>query len=878
MMQPLTLALSVIIGTVLSLPLSAAAPVDTSTVRPAAEKRVYTAARLSVAAPTIDGVLNDTCWKTGQWAGDFTQWIPNEGARPSQPTQLMVLYDDKHLYVAIRAFDSEPGKISGKMGRRDEFAGDAAGISFDSYHDHRTGFEFDITAGGQKTDLVLTNPASGDVSWNAVWNAKTGREDSAWTAEFEIPLSQLRYSSDEEQVWGMHCWRWIDRLQEESDWEPQSSQGPGMLYLFGELRGIRNLPSSRRIEIMPYLLGSLKTFEAEAGNPFTEKGRRWRGNAGIDAKIGLSSNFTADFSINPDFGQVEADPSVMNLSAFETFYDEKRPFFLEGKSIFKFDVDDASLFYSRRIGSSPGYTPEPAPNEYMDAPGNPAILEAMKLSGKTADGMSVGVLQSLTANEQRELQSPVGTRTVSVAPLTNYVVARLQQDYNEGNSVVGGIATAVNRFIREPQLEFMNRNAYTGGLDLLHQWNDKEYFVEAKLTGSAVDGSRTAIVNLQTSSARYFQRPDAYQELFDSSRTQLFGHGGQIRIGKGSKGLWRYSTELAWRSPGLDLNDLGFMQTADVIKHRVNLSYFVTQPVSVFRTYNFSINQFNNWDFGFLHSSSGGGASLYLEFLNRWAASTSVSYTSETLDSRILRGGASMLLPASWTSSLYVRTDGSEKIYFDLNANAAVADHQSARSVFLQPSATVMPSNNLKFSLSVSYSDNTDNLQYIDTKTVNGRNLSVLGSLHQQTFGATFRVDYIITPELSLQYYGSPFASVGKYSDFKIVTRPRAGEYSDRFALLQTEGDGTQIDARTAGDAPDAFTFGNPDFSFSQFHSNLVFRWEYRPGSQLYFVWSDEMTSYLNPRLSTIHDALGRLSDVYPNGIFLLKFNYWFSM
>jgi len=298
----------------------------------------------------------------------------------------------------------------------------------------------------------------------------------------------------------------------------------------------------------------------------------------------------------------------------------------------------------------------------------------------------------------------------------------------------------------------------------------------------------------------------------------------------------------------------------------------------VFRTYNVSVNQFNNWDFGFRHSSSGGGASLYLEFLNRWAVSTSVSYTSETLDARILRGGPSMLLPASWASSLYMRTDGSEKISFEVNATTAVSDHQSARSVFIQPGITVMPLNNLKFSMSVSYADNSDKLQYVDTKAVNGRNLSILGSLHQQTFGATFRVDYIITPELSLQYYGSPFASVGSYSDFKIVTQPRAAEYTDRCTLMDTEPTGAEIGARTSPDAPAVFAFGNPDFSFSQFHSNLVFRWEYRPGSQLYFVWSDEMTSYLNPRRSAINEALGRLSDVYPNGIFLLKFNYWFSM
>src|SRR6185437_4883926 len=361
--------------------------------------RVYRTCRLSSAKPVIDGKLDDACWKTGVWAGDFTQWIPNEGAKPSQPTQMKILYDDKNIYVAIRAFDSIPQKIARKAGRRDEFTGDMVGITFDSYHDHRTGFEFDVSAAGQKTDLVLTNPSNTDLDWNAVWYAKTGREDSAWTAEFEIPLSQLRYSKDSVQVWGLHVWRWIDRFQQESDWEPQSSTGPGIMYLFGELQGNNGLPKAPRIEIMPYILGSVNTFKKNSENPFADKGRSWYGNAGLDAKIGLASNFTVDLTINPDFGQVEADPSVMNLSAFETFYEEKRPFFLEGKNIFSFDFDNSSLFYSRRIGHTPDFSPTLGNNEFMSYPNKTTILNAVKVSGKTAGGLSIGILQSLTASE-----------------------------------------------------------------------------------------------------------------------------------------------------------------------------------------------------------------------------------------------------------------------------------------------------------------------------------------------------------------------------------------------------------------------------------------------------------------------------------------------
>ncbi|MBK9389698.1 MAG: carbohydrate binding family 9 domain-containing protein [Bacteroidetes bacterium] len=284
---------------------------------------VYTTSRLSTVRPVIDGKLDDECWKTGRWAGDFHQYIPNEGAAPTWPTFFNIQYDDKYIYAAIRAFDGEPGKMQRYSGLRDEFSGDMVGVNFDSYHSFKTGFEFTISSWGQKVDLILFNPENWDMNWNAVWNGKTGMEDSAWVAEIEIPLSQLRYSKEDEQVWGLHVWRWINRLQEESDWEYQTKTGPGVIYNFGEMRGIKGLKKSQRLEIMPYSLGELETIKKVPGNPFAEKGRNWSGNAGLDAKIGISSNFTVDLTLNPDFGQVESDPSVMNLTAFETFYEEK---------------------------------------------------------------------------------------------------------------------------------------------------------------------------------------------------------------------------------------------------------------------------------------------------------------------------------------------------------------------------------------------------------------------------------------------------------------------------------------------------------------------------------------------------------------------------
>ena len=851
---------------------------DTLANQQAKPVKTYTTIRLSTPKPVIDGKLDDACWQTGEWAGDFVQWIPKEGAKPSQPTQMKILYDDKNIYVALRAFDSEPEKISRKAGRRDEIIGEAMGINFDSYHDHRTGFEFTVTAAGQKVDLILTNPWESDFNWNAVWYVKTGLEDSAWVAEYEIPLSQLRYSKDKEQVWGMHVWRWIDRLSEESDWEPQSMTSPGMLYLFGELHGISNLPKSRRIEIMPYTLAKLKTFEKVPQNPFAKNGHSFMGNVGVDAKIGLSSNFTADLTINPDFGQVESDPSVMNLTAFETLYEEKRPFFLEGKNIFKFELGDVNLFYTRRIGHTPVYHPELETNQYIDYPDNTSILSAVKISGKSKNGLAVGVLHSITAGEKAQLATNGQKEDFRVEPLTSYTVGRVQQDFNEGTTVLGGIFTATNRFINEPYLDFQNQNAFTGGVDLLHQWNEKEFYIDAKLIGSSINGSAEAIRNLQLSSARYYQRPDVKYLNYDPNRTQLSGQGGRIKIGKGSKGLWRYSSEINWRSPGLDLNDIGFMQMADMIVQETEISYFVNKPVSIFRTYSIALHQSNNWDYGFNYLNSGLFLTSNLEFLNHWAVSPSVHYLGESLDNRLLRGGSSMRLPSFLEESLSIHSNLAKKFYMSLSANHAAAKNDNYRSSSIEASATVIPYNALKLSVSLNYSENMDNMQYVDTKTLdNNTTKYILAQIAQKTLGATFRVDYNITPELSIQYYGSPFASVGKYSKLKEVTNGRASSFSDRFALLNTQFYDNAYHVALNNGTPE-YSINNPDFTFNQFRSNLVFRWEYRPGSQLFFVWGNERTGWRNESTSKVGEALTQLKKELPTNIFLIKLSYWFSL
>lgn len=839
----------------------------------------YTTSRLVTPRPVIDGKLDDECWKKGTWAGDWHQFIPNEGAKPTYPSYVNIQYDDRNLYVAFRAHDGEPEKIVRMAGVRDQTVGDMIGITFDSYHDYRTGFEFTMTAWGQRIDLVLFNPMNWDFNWNAVWKGRTGLEDSAWVAEIEIPLSQLRYSNKEDQVWGMHTWRWLSRQSEESNWEIQSKTGPGMLYNFGELKGISGLKKSRRLEIMPFVLGEIKTMERQPGNPFTEKGRSPGGNAGLDAKIGVSSNFTIDLTINPDFGQVESDPSVMNLTAFETFYEEKRPFFLEGLTIFDYKFDEQSLFYSRRIGHSPSLSISPSEGQYVKSPDKTTILSAFKFSGTTSKGLSVGLIQSITANQRAYLSDAYGNRnSVPVEPLTSYTIGRIQKGYKSGNTVVGGMITSTNRFIKDPSLEFLAHDGYTGGLDLLHHWKDKEFFVESSFTGSYIKGTTGSIKRLQENSAHYFQKPGANYLNYDTSRKSLSGYGGKFRIGKGSKGLWKYSAGLTWLSPGLELNDLGYMRSADYINQVNEISYLINKPLWVFHSYSIKLEQFNSWNFNGTYLGSGGHLAFDSEFTNNWKFNTNLIYHSEQLDTRLLRGGPDMKLPYNLLSFGRIETDNSKKITGEFRYEYSVSGKNSARNYSLEPGFSIRPFSALKVGVAANYTVNQNDMQYVTTINQPASERYILGEIDQKTLGLTFRIDINFTPEFSIQYYGSPFISNGKYSEFKFVKDTKANSYEDRFDYhyLIGAGAGNLLLDENNDFFPD-YSIRNPDFNFFQFRSNLVAKWEYRPGSLIYLVWSGERTGNSSANVD-IRDSFDLLRKTFPNNIFLIKLNYWFSL
>lgn len=846
--------------------------------------RAYTAV-LTKNPPKIDGILDDNAWQNeGIWHDDFIQQQPYQGQRATYPTEVKILYDNDHLYVALRCYDAEPEKIRRIFNRRDVFAGDCAGIALDTYNDKQTAFEFNLTSAGQKIDLKHKGNYQFDQNWNAIWEGKTALEDSAWTAELRIPFSQVRYSNKEEQIWGMHIWRWLDRKNEESQWKLIPIDAPAMVYLFGELNGIKNIRNSRQVELLPYSLLKMVPATGDNNNPYGTN-KQFFPNIGFDAKIGLSPNITLDATVNPDFGQVEADPSVLNLTAYEVFYEEKRPFFLEGDEIFDFRIDDDRLYYSRRIGQAPAYVPEIEGDHYVRTPDNSTILGATKVTGKTSNGLSVGIMESVTSKEMAKIYSDENKSfDTVVAPFTNYFVARIMQEKNQANTIFGGIFSAANKFNLDNRINRLtNSQAYTGGVDFQQNFKERTYFTEGKFMFSHLEGNTKAIRNLMESPVHYYQRPGAahLEKRYDTTMSSLQGTGGYLAAGK-KGGKWRFSEDIQWRSPGLNLNDMGFIRQADFIAQGTEIEFRETDPGKIFRYYSLAFEQSTAYSFGGEFLEADLEFRFENQFHNLWGTSFWWLTSFPSLETRELRGGPALRLNARNNVNFHFHSNYSKDLAFDGGIHYTWADKEPSDHFIAHIGLNWHPVNRIGISPFVMYQLNNNEFQYIDTNEELDYPLYLMGSLNQHTIELTLRAEVFFTPEISLQFYGSPYFSTGHYDRFHRVEDASVKEISNRFYSFNENEITYETEPNTYSiqetGSTSSFSFDNPDFSFGQFRSNLVFRWEYKLGSVIYFVWSFNKSYDDNPLNPGFSDTINNLVDIGGNHIFLIKINYWFSI
>jgi hypothetical protein len=870
-------------------------------------KKKYAATYITQ-GPVIDGIVDDSVWQDGEWIDDFTQFEPYNGKKPSQKTEFKILFDDDNLYVAIRSFDENPDSIVKRLTRRDQVDGDMVGVAFDSFHDLRTGFLFGTSVAGVKFDQMMTNDGENeDDTWDPNWWVKTSIMDEGWIAEMKIPFSQLRFEKSSDEVWGLEVFRTVYRNGEMSFWQHIPADSPGLIHLFGEMSGIENVQPRKILDVTPYGVARAETFKTEPGNPFLANGRKSAINGGLDAKIGVTNNMTLDLTINPDFGQVEADPSVVNLSAYETFFEEKRPFFIEGNNILSFGmgigdggIGNDNMFYSRRIGRTPQgssynyYGYNDTLEGYTNSPINTSIIGAAKITGKTKNGLSIGFLNAVTAEEMAEVDTAGGRSFQTVEPLTNYLAARVQKDYKGGNTIIGGMITMVNRDMKNINLlgsetrNLINRipeSAFVGGFDFTQYFKDKTYMFNINTAFSQLKGTELAMVRAQRSSARYFQRPGGHISL-DSSRTSLSGNGGRIQFLKAGSGHWRYLAAMLWKTPGLEINDMGYQREADELFGVVWIGYRLWEPKYFYRSVNLNYNQYSAWDFAGNHLFNGGNVNGYIHLKNYWGVNFGTELSFNVLSNTLLRGGPVMKMPGGANEWFGLFSDDRKKLVYGFNIQQSNTFLDGSHSTSFSPQLTFKPVNNLMVSIRPSYNTSFNELQYVSQTSFNEQDRYVFASIDQKTISMSLRVNFNLTPDLTLQYWGQPFIASGKYYDFKYITDPMASEYTNRYTVLDPADQITLVDNSYYSVDEDRdgnidYEIGKRDFNVQEFLSNLVVRWEFNPGSSVYLVWSQTRSGYIDNGNLDFFNDLGDLfdsKDNKPHNVFLVKFSYRFGL
>jgi hypothetical protein len=868
------------------------------------ERRTYIATPVQ-SPPVIDGVIDEPVWNTGIWSGDFMQYKPLEGSAPSQKTEFTILYDDNNIYVAIKAYDTAKDSIVNRITRRDDIDGDEAGIIFDSYHDLKTGFCFFVSSAGVKHDYISVDDGmEDDDTWDPTWYVRTRVFSWGWSAEFRIPFTQLRFSKSDIQTWGIDVEREIYRLNETDMWQMIPRNASGYAHLLGNLEGIKDIKPRKQFDLIPYGVVKAESYEGEKGNPWYD-GSDMKANAGLDAKLGITNNTILSMTVNPDFGQVEADPSEVNLTAFETFFAEKRPFFVESNNITSFNlglgsgsIGNDNLFYSRRIGRTPCISPSLNTNEVSFTPFTTPILGAAKITSKTEKGLSVGLLEGLTAQVNTKILDTVTkVKRHSVAePMTNYTIGRIQNDFNGGKTVIGGMLTNTTRSLDSNSQNYLNHTATTGGIDFTQYFGRMNWIIRLRTAFSNVKGTTASISRTQLSAIHNFARPNADYLTYDPTRTSLTGTGGSIMAGK-LGGNFQAIYMATWKSPQLELNDIGYMQMADRYLGIVVLNYNIFEPRGIFLRNGFAVNLMHVLDFGKTLQQLCESIQWDANYKNQWESSLNVQLSGDRTTNALLRGGPSIILPGYIYFSASGKTNDREKLSAELSGTYKMGlQNRSEESKILDLFLNFRPTSSLSFSAEPSIDFEHNELQYVTqtyTKDIIPEPRYILATIDQKTLSLSFRAEYNITPELSVQYWGQPFISTGRYYDFKTAESTLSRNYSERFHTFSvketaasagelyysTIGQNYSVYENGAGVGEESYSFPLPDFSVSEFLSNLVIKWEYRPGSTAYLVWSqtrDCITS--DSSFTPGHQFSDLFSKDKPYNVFLIKLSYRFGL
>ncbi len=861
-------------------------------VRPHEQAPVATAARRT-GSITIDGRLDEAAWQAAKPVTDFTQYDPQEGQPSSERTEARILIDDEAVYVGMRLFDRDPRAIQSQLARRDEsIEGDLVEVAFDSYHDHLSGVIFRLSPAGARRDATISPSGNQDNSWDAIWEGDATVDSLGWSAEFRIPLSQLRYNRNvADQTWGIQLARKIARKAEVSQFAFTPKGQQQGINRYGHLTGLGTLASTRRLELVPYVLAKNENPGSVGDNPFKKRNNIVPG-AGLDVKYGITSNLTLDATINPDFGQVEVDPAVVNLSAFETFFPERRPFFVEGSSIFSFgdmrsnnNSNGFTFFHPRRIGRTPAGSVNDPNATFVDSPVETTIAGAAKLTGRSRGGWSIGLLDALTMREEARYRTASGEdQRVTVEPLANYFVGRIKRDLREGNSTLGFGLTAVNRNLDDEDLEpFFRKSAYAGGVDWNHAWGNRTWAFDGHLAFSHNVGSAESIDALQLSPARYYQRPDKENFRRDPTKTSLTGYVAGLTLAKLAGEHWTGTLTYEEYNPGFEMNEAGFLGNSDLRSLSPIILYNENKPSRYVRNWGQYLFANPSWNFDGDLTFAGIGSITVAELPNFWNIFLRFDYRPRVYDQTLTRGGPIARLTDGGGAQLELSSDRRKRLTYGLYTSYSY-NEAGGRGVNINPRATYRPTTALRLTLQPSWNRTHSMAQFV-TRVADPLAADTYGSryvfatLDQRTLSMVTRVDWTFTPKLSLQLFAQPLIAAADFKDYKEFAKPREFD----FDIYGKDGGTISRDAVTGrytvdpdgGAAAPTFSFSDRDFNRRSLRGNAVLRWEYRPGSALFLVWQQSRFGSIPNGEFDFGNDFEQLWRVQPENIFVVKGTWW---